>query len=121
AVKIWGKRFPTAEHAFHYKKFSEHAPEIAEEIRKAPSPWAAMRIERKYRDRRRSDWAEVKEGIMLDIVRVKTSQNEDVRACLLATGDKKIVENSPWDSFWGCGEDGKGRNAMGKILMRIRN
>jgi hypothetical protein len=95
AVEIWGKKFPTIEHAYHYRKFSEHAPETAEEIRQAPSPWAAMQLERKHSEQRRPDWHELKKDIMLEIVRAKVAQNEDVRGCLLATGDKKIVENSP--------------------------
>lgn len=57
---------------------------------------------------------------MTEIVRGKVTQNVDVRTCLLATGSKKIVENSPWDSFWGCGADGNGENQMGKILMQLR-
>ena len=37
------------------------------------------------------------------------------------TCSKNIVENSPVDNFWGCGEDGKGENRMGKILMVVRD
>jgi ribA/ribD-fused uncharacterized protein len=121
AIKFEGKHFPTVEHAFHYYKFFETAPEIAEQIRKAPSPWAAMQIERKNTAKRRQDWQEVKVTIMTSLIQAKTAQNEDVATCLLATGGKRIVENSPWDNFWGCGEDGKGRNMMGDILEKVRN
>ena len=51
---------------------------------------------------------------MTEIIRAKVAQNEDVYACLLATDGKKIVENSPWDNFWGCGADGKGENQDGQ-------
>jgi hypothetical protein len=120
AVKIWGKTFATVEHAYHYRKYSETAPKVANEIMAAPSPWAAMQIERRHNDKRRADWNNVKVGIMTEIVRAKVAQNEDVRTCLLATGKKQIIENSPWDTFWGIGQDGTGRNQMGKILMSIR-
>lgn len=120
AVTISRQTFATLEHAYHYMKFAETAPEIAAEIQVAPSPWAAMQIERKHRDKRRTDWQDVKVAIMTDLVRAKVSQNDDVRDCLEKTRDKSIIENSPWDSFWGAGKDGKGRNMMGQILMQVR-
>lgn len=120
AVKVWDTLFPTVEHGFHYRKFSETAPEVALEVLRAPSPWAAMQIERRHKDIRRKDWHDVKLSIMTELVKAKVAQNEDVRQCLLKTGQKKIVENSPWDNFWGIGEDGTGQNHMGKILMSIR-
>lgn len=120
-VKIWDKTFPSVEHGFHYRKFTETAPEIAEEVIAAPSPWAAMQVERKHKDKRRKDWQDVKVGVMTELVRAKVAQNEDVRDCLLATGNRKIVENSPWDAFWGMGDDGNGQNQMGKIWMQLRD
>lgn len=119
-VEIWGNKFPTVEHAFHYRKFSDTYPEIAAKVLNASSPWAAMQAARKYKNEVRPDWHEVKIGIMTEINRAKFIQNEDALECLLKTGNKKIVENSPWNSFWGCGENGKGKNMMGKILMQIR-
>lgn len=121
AITIWGKTFTTLEHGYHYRKFSETAPEIASEIMTAPSPWAAMQIERRNKAKLRDDWKEVKIAIMTELLRAKVEQNEDVRECLLKTGDKRLVENSPWDSFWGCGADGKGQNWTGKLLMQVRN
>lgn len=120
-VKLWGKTFPTAEHAFHYRKYTETAPEIARKILKAPSPWAAMQIRRKYKKEVRQDWwGSVELGIMTEIIRAKVEQNEDVRQCLIATGSKKIIENSPWDEFWGNGPDKKGKNMLGVIMMEVR-
>lgn len=121
AVEIWGERFPTIEHAYHWRKFSETAPEVATEILAAPSPWATMQIDRRHKAKRRTDWHDVKVAIMTEIVQAKVAQNQDVREMLLATGTKQIIENSPVDAFWGCGENGDGRNQMGKILMSIRD
>lgn len=120
AVEVDDRRFPTVEHAFHYYKFIETAPDVAQQILNAPSPWAAMQIERKHGDKRRKDWQDVKVDTMLRLIRAKVAQNKDVADCLLATASKRIVENSPWDMFWGCGVGGKGQNQMGQILEKIR-
>ena len=120
-VRIWGRIFATVEHAYHYRKFRETAPEVADEILEAPSPWAAMAIDRAHSLKRRPDWHDAKAEIMRELLRAKLAQNEDVRECLKATGAKTIVENSPWDNFWGCGADGKGENTMGKLWMELRS
>jgi ribA/ribD-fused uncharacterized protein len=120
AIKIWGKVFPTSEHAYHYSKYESTAPEVAAEILAAPSPWKEMQIDRQNAKQRRSDWEDVKLDIMTEIVKAKVMQNEDVKERLLKTDNKQIFENSPWDKFWGLGSDGKGQNHMGKILMEIR-
>lgn len=66
----------------------------------------------------------VKEQLMYEILLCKFTQNPALLKELLATGNKKIVENTSLagydDHFWGNGFDGKGRNALGFALMRIR-
>lgn len=119
-VTIWRHIFYTVEHAFHWKKFETTEPKLAQKIIKAGSPWLAKKLSRTS-ENRRSDWQDVKVDIMFEIVSAKALQHEDVRDMLLTTGGKTIVENSPVDSFWGCGEDGKGQNQMGKILMKVRS
>lgn len=120
-VKLWGETFMTAEHGYHWRKFKETAPEVAAQMLEAPSPWAAMRLERASKEFRRKDWQEVKVDIMRELMRAKLEQNEDVQECLQATETKRIVENSPWDSFWGCGNDGRGQNILGKLWMELRS
>ena len=39
---------------------------------------------------------------------------------LLSTGERKLIEDSPVDYYWGCGEDGSGVNMLGKLLMELR-
>lgn len=120
-VKLWGKTFYTAEHAYHYKKFATDYPDVADKIAAAPSPWAAMQVERQHGKLRRPDWHDIKLGVMTDILRATMQQNQDIQECLLKTGDKTIYKNSPVDPYWGIGEDGNGENAMGKILMQLRD
>lgn len=65
-------------------------------------------------------WNEVKNDIMAECVMAKFLQNKDFLEQLLATGGAELVEDSPVDSYWGCGADGKGLNHLGKILMQTR-
>lgn len=68
----------------------------------------------------RSDWEEIKVGVMYDICKAKFTQNEELREKLLATGDEELVEGNDWgDRIWGK-VNGVGANNLGKILMRIR-
>jgi predicted NAD-dependent protein-ADP-ribosyltransferase YbiA (DUF1768 family) len=39
---------------------------------------------------------------------------------LLETGNKRIVESSLYDYYWGCGRDGRGLNTYGEVLMDVR-
>lgn len=121
AVVVDGQEFKTLEHAYHYKKFIKNNPDIAISVKKSPSPWAAMKIAKSNKIHVRIDWNEEKVKIMEDLVRQKLEQNEDVKMILEKTGTRTIVENSPWDSFWGYGSDGKGENMMGKIWMKVRD
>lgn len=121
AVVAYDKTFHTLEHAYHYRKFNDKNPEVAQEILQSPSPWAAMKIARQYSGEIRPDWDDVKVDIMEELVRMKLDQNEDVQMILEKTGKRRIVENSPWDDFWGCGPKGDGVNMMGKIWMKVRD
>ena len=37
------------------------------------------------------------------------------------TGDRKLVEHTDKNDFWGDGGDGKGDNKLGELLMKIRD
>lgn len=57
---------------------------------------------------------------MQDILEAKFDKELPLAEMLLATGDEELVEGNHWnDTFWGVYR-GKGRNELGKILMRIR-
>jgi hypothetical protein len=56
---------------------------------------------------------------MMKAVRAKF-QIPALKAKLLATGNVLIRVMSPQDNFWGVGRSGKGKNKLGKILMRVR-
>jgi ribA/ribD-fused uncharacterized protein len=71
----------------------------------------------------RSDWEEVKCGIMKEIVEAKFRQNPELKAKLLATGTAHLEEGNTWgDRIWGVCPPGSGNgtNWLGKILMEVR-
>lgn len=62
----------------------------------------------------------------------KFTQNEELRAALLATGQKILAEASPYDRIWGIGfsprdelakqpEMWEGENLLGQALMIVRD
>jgi ribA/ribD-fused uncharacterized protein len=68
----------------------------------------------------RSDWNDVKYGIMYEIVLDKFFRNPELGQKLLDTGDRYLEETNHWrDKVWGvC--NGVGTNWLGKILMDVR-
>jgi N-glycosidase YbiA len=68
----------------------------------------------------RSDWDEVKVKVMQKGLHAKFSQNPHLMDSLLSTGDKELLEASPFDAYWGTGPRGDGKNHLGKLLMRLR-
>ena len=111
--------YPTAEHAYHTQKFADS--KIREVIRAAKSPLEAKTLaNEQYKTQQKQNWDEVKMSVMYEIVRDKLAQHKEVQDILLSTGDNEIIENSPVDYFWGCGKDGRGRNELGKIWMKLR-
>jgi ribA/ribD-fused uncharacterized protein len=57
---------------------------------------------------------------MMDALRAKFTQDEELKATLLGTGDAVLVEHTANDSYWGDGGDGGGKNRLGHLLMRLR-
>jgi ribA/ribD-fused uncharacterized protein len=94
----------------------------------APHPGTA-----KFRGRKvvmRQDWDEIKDSIMLDLVRLKFMVHADLAQLLLDTGDNELIEYNTWnDDYWGKirtrtplgPEEYMGRNQLGVTLMVVRN
>jgi N-glycosidase YbiA len=108
----------TNEHYFQAQKFvgTLHL----EEICNCKTPKDAAKKGRERTRPLRPDWEHVKDNIMLVGVLRKFETHAEIREILLATGDEEIVENAPGDYYWGCGKDGSGKNALGKILVEVR-
>ena len=121
SVELWDIRFPTSEHAFQWKKFSKVSPDIAGRILSAKSPDAVKKISDTNKSHQPINWSDIRVSIMEEILHAKAKQHEDVLEVLKKTGKRTIIENSPVDSFWGIGPNGKGENIVGKLWMKIRD
>jgi N-glycosidase YbiA len=118
AIFLKEKRWPTSEHYFQAQKFA--GTEHEEEVRKCKTPSAAASMGRSRKLPLRRDWESVKDQIMLDAVRAKFTQHDELKTVLLGTGEAKLVEHTEKDSYWGDGGDGSGKNRLGQILMQVR-
>lgn len=68
----------------------------------------------------RGDWEKVKDDIMYQVIKEKFEQNKDLKQKLIATGDEYLEEGNTWnDTYWGVCR-GRGKNMLGKILMKVR-
>lgn len=119
-VRVDGVVYPTVEHAYQASKFLTSAPEVAKEIMECFSAHDAQKIGYANKDKQCENWDEIKLSVMERLLRLKLEQNPYVKKKLLQTGDYTICEDSPKDSFWGIGQDRKGRNELGKLWMKLR-
>lgn len=141
-----GSRWETTEAYYQAHKF-EHIPSYFHLIRFADTPRKAFLLGRmdasneivgneavyegsKYtvnaeilrhaHFRIREDWNLIKLSIMYEALTYKFTQHEYLKRLLLNTGDAELQEDSPVDSYWGIGRDGKGENWLGHLLMTLR-
>jgi len=124
AIEVDGALYPTVEHAYQCARYTDE--KIKEEIRDATSPMKAWQVSSKYKHLQKPEFKDenYKREVMKEMMRFKMLQHEEVKHVLLDSGDleiiKKVVTYPPGDGFWDIGEDGKGRNEIGKIWMEIR-
>ncbi len=119
-VRINGKTWPTTEHYFQAQKFI--GTPFEEHICKLSSAREAFQFSREPKVQRwiRSDWNTVKDDILKLALLEKFGQHADLQKKLIDTGDKRLVEHTSNDSYWGDGGDGTGRNRLGELLMEVR-
>jgi len=119
-VEWHGRLWPTSEHAYQAAHFFETAPGLVEQIFNCRSAHAAFKLAKANGDKAPKNWEEIKVSIMEDICRHKLTQHLYVRRKLRQTGNRPLVEDSPYDACWGWGEDRTGRNELGQVWMRLR-
>jgi ribA/ribD-fused uncharacterized protein len=117
--EVDGVWYNTVEHYYQSRKTEDRSEQAA--IRSAPTPSEAKALGLKATIR--SDWNEVRIGIMRWGVLAKFQQNPVLLSRLLDTGDEYLREGNHWsDKFWGVDErTGQGENWLGRILMEVRD
>lgn len=120
SVVINKKRYKTTEHFYQAQKFVKTDTLYAHKVAKATTPKEAARMGRNRSKKMRRDWESVKVDIMRRALRAKAEQHPSIKELLLGTDEHKIIEDSPYDFYWGCGDDGKGKNMLGRLWMELR-
>ena len=115
-IGLEGKTWPTGEHYFQAQKHVGTA--LEEKIRLAKTPRQAFELG--HTQPYRTDWDEIKDSVMREVVLTKFTQYRHLRDLLLATGEALLVEHTENDAYWGDGGDGSGKNMLGQILMSVR-
>lgn len=116
-----GKEWPSVEHYFQAMKFDTTSPEQVEKIRNAGDARKARKMGATRFKKLREDWKKVRRIVMTRAVYTKAKAYPQVAQALLETAQRKLVENSQYDYFWGCGRDRRGENTYGKVLMDVRD
>ncbi|WP_296807090.1 NADAR family protein [Thiocapsa sp.] len=110
--------WPTAEHYVLAMQFDD--PLLRAEIRSALDPQAARRLAKRHKRKIRSDWDSVRRVYMTRAIYTRCLSHPESARAILESGDKRIIESSLYDYYWGCGRDGRGLNTYGEVLMDVR-
>lgn len=127
-----GTHFNCAEQYMMYQKarlFGDD--EIAEMILEEPRPNKQQELGRMIANFNQNIWDKWKFSIVLAGNILKFTQHADLKGRLLSTGNKILVEASPYDKIWGVGlsasddrildeKNWQGQNLLGQVLMTVR-
>lgn len=118
-VLIDDQLWPTSEHFYQAMKFKDIR--VRQQIQNCKGPGACAKMGRDRSLPMRPDWDLVKDAVMRLVILAKFTQHTHLKSGLLSTGDAILIEDSPYDSYWGCGRDGTGKNMLGLTLMWARD
>jgi len=118
-IQLEDREWKTCEHYYCFKIV--RSASVAEKIDAAATGREAYELANPWYRHKLSDWKKVRAVLMTRALYTKVQMYPEVKEALLATGDKKIVETSQYDHYWGLGRDGRGQNEFGKIWMNIRD
>lgn len=127
-----GKTYNCCEQYMMYKKallFNDS--EMSDKILNEREPALQQKMGREIRNFDAGLWDRNKVGIVWYGNYLKFTQHDDLKKRLLETGNKILVEASPYDLIWGVGlgasdnkilnqNNWKGLNLLGKTLMSVR-
>ncbi|KAF6225706.1 hypothetical protein HO133_009706 [Letharia lupina] len=125
--------FVTAEqYMMYHKAILFDNQDVADEIALEPEPSKQRALGREVKGFDGKKWNAKREKVVEEGNWWKFTQSKegDPRKMLLETGDRLLVEASPYDKIWGVGysaanaaanEGNWGENLLGKALMRVRD
>jgi len=111
--------WPTVEHYFQAMQFENN--DYQQKIRNAESIGAAIKLGKSRFKKKRPDLKQVKTILMTRAIYTKCHAHPEVAKRLLQTDEIRLVENSQFDYYWGCGRDHRGENHYGQVLMNVRS
>lgn len=120
----------SSEQAFMLEKAYMFDPTMINIIAKTTNPSQVKKLGRKVQNFNEKKWFDVSFNVMVNIL-IRKFANEHLKQLLLDTGDKIIVEASPYDYLWGAGmginnpdllkNNWRGQNRLGNALMAVRH
>lgn len=100
-------------------------------IMESKLPSEQKKLGRRVKNFDQDEWSRASRNVVYEGCYAKFSQSEELKVHLLDTGDRILVEASPYDCIWGIGlsmDDPKatdpaqwrGENWLGETLMKVR-
>lgn len=115
-VKFDGRTYPCIETCYQCQKFDNK--NIINELKHLEGA-ACKKSAAHYKNNIIDGWMQARHHIM-EVVAESAYEQNAVEQCLLSLlYGVKLVHLSPWDTFWGQDNRGKGTNVYGKLLMRL--
>lgn len=127
-----GKKYLNSQQAFMwYKAITFGDLDTAKKIEETPDPRTVKNLGREVKDYNDIQWARIRYDVMRKVNWWKFTQIQAYQEELMSTGEKILVEASPYDLIWGVGlseddplildeKNWKGQNLLGRVLMEIR-
>ena len=128
-----GTSFVSSEQFFMYIKaltFDPSNQNLLINILQSRDPRQVKKFGRQVRNYNDSVWNEKGYNVMLHALWYKFTQNPELKAKLLSTGNSPLYEASKYDAKWGIGmtstqavetsPENYGSNLLGKALMEVR-
>jgi DNA-directed RNA polymerase II subunit RPB2 len=119
SVDVGKQTWPTVEQYYQAMKFPADKG-WQEAIRRASGPAKAKAMGTDAAHPLRGDWEQIKERVMKTALLAKFRQNPALLELLQGTGERKLVEASTADLYWGSGSKGNGQNRLGALLEEVR-
>jgi hypothetical protein len=128
-----GHIFTNSEQLFMYLKAKHFKDENSalNIVQYGGDPKTAKDLGRTVKNYNEEEWSKYRENSMYIAIRAKFESSSKLKKQLLETGNKILVEGTPFDPIWGVKikwdddrildeKNWNGLNLLGKVLMKVR-